>query len=153
MQCWCVTESRIFNSAEHVHTRCAPYFFLQTVTPFEFSAPDMFWYVYMSGFLSLMSLSAAPIEPKIIKYLRGLSWMRLLWKDDSDGSYLRKRFCLVGKSFFASFSKRYKMKLSLASPWYELWPRILCLWKQHFLWHSTVWFSAVTLAIASITGN
>lgn len=45
------------------------------------------------------------------------------------------------------------MKLSLASPRYEMWPRILCLWIQYFLWHSTFWFSAVTLAIVSITGN
>lgn len=63
----------------------------------------MFWYVYMSGFLSLMSLFAAPIGPKIIKYLRGLSWIRLLWKQDSDGSHLRKRFCLVGKAFCEFF--------------------------------------------------
>lgn len=48
---------------------------------------------------------------------------------------------------FLYFSKWYKIKPSLASPWYELWPRILCLWKQHFLWHSTV------LILCSNLGN
>lgn len=140
---WFITETRICNLAKHVF--CSVWLGASC----WISAYEVFWYMYLSRF-SCLCLFTVPVTLTIIKYLRALSWIALLWKKKRLWWFLpKKEVCLVGKLF----SKRYKIKLSLASPWYELWPRIQCLWKQHFLWHSTVWFSAVTLAIASITGN
>lgn len=47
--------------------------------------------------------------------------IKLFSMQESDRPYLRKKFA-SGDKLYVCFSKRYKIKQSLASSWYELWP-------------------------------
>lgn len=53
--------------------------------------------------------------------MSGLIRIKVFWMQESDRPYLRNNVA-SGDKLIICFSKRYKIKQSLASSWYELWP-------------------------------